>query len=633
MTTNQIRKVCLITFLTSFTFYAGISCSADLPEGKIVCTPENFQKECPDRWECRDGKCYKPIVDKTATSGDATIIANPDATGKAVTDDPVSSGCVTIDCASRCGPFEGCFGTINCGECENGFLCSSETGECIPTCGGCVIDGVCYETGMKNPKNGCEVCLPATSTSAWSADDGAVCDDGKFCTVSDKCVKKVCQGEKRSCDDGRKITADTCSDADVQCNNKCTCKAPQVCDFEGDSCKDNCSDDQCNINAVCYDDGRRRSANPCEVCDINANPTKWSVDVGYKCGSNSSNACLGQDRCDESGECVTQPATTGTRCGDTSQTECSAPDTCDGDGNCRPNHYGLDRGCGGTPETCENQRRCDSNGNCGQQTYRSGVKCDDASDSECSSGSYCNWIGACVVDAYTGQACGDNSSENICVTYQCNSNGTCGKTNTTVQCGNRESDNECTQDTYCSGGKCPSIYKADNTQCGGTPAPCTAQRVCKNHACAEAASLADDTACTPTGGAKAPACQAYKCLSGSCALQNLANDTSCTPASGSTSVCQTYKCQSGACEPQNLADNSSCTPTGGAKAPACQAYTCQSGACSLSNIAAGQSCRCQNQGRQQPTGKCDGNGSCVCSQPPQGGTGGSPPQGGGAGTG
>jgi hypothetical protein len=47
--------------------------------------------------------------------------------------------------------------------CGAGQICSA--GACSPKC---FIDGTFYEEGTPNPANACEVCTPATSTTAWS---------------------------------------------------------------------------------------------------------------------------------------------------------------------------------------------------------------------------------------------------------------------------------------------------------------------------------------------------------------------------------------------------------------------------------------------------------------------------------
>ncbi|MFL5343194.1 MAG: hypothetical protein ACJ8AT_00265 [Hyalangium sp.] len=48
--------------------------------------------------------------------------------------------------------------------CNPGQVCSA--GVCIPKC---FIDGVVYAAGALNPANACETCVPATSTTTWTA--------------------------------------------------------------------------------------------------------------------------------------------------------------------------------------------------------------------------------------------------------------------------------------------------------------------------------------------------------------------------------------------------------------------------------------------------------------------------------
>lgn len=49
-------------------------------------------------------------------------------------------------------------------QCNPGQVCSA--GVCSPKC---FIDGVVYDAGAPNPANACEICVPATSTTTWTA--------------------------------------------------------------------------------------------------------------------------------------------------------------------------------------------------------------------------------------------------------------------------------------------------------------------------------------------------------------------------------------------------------------------------------------------------------------------------------
>jgi hypothetical protein len=467
MSVNRVGKGISISLLAVFACGMDLGCTADLPNGKIIC---GTVKDCPNGWSCgEDEFCWKP--EKTETSGETVSSGNYGMD---------AGGCVAIDCQGRCGAFEGCFGTKNCGSCDNGFQCST-TGECVPECGGCYIDGVCHNPGFVNPQNPCEMCAPATSTSGWSRNDGAICDDGKFCTVSDKCVGKECKGETLSCDDGKSITSDTCSDAEARCVNICTCAAPQVCDFINNTCKVACDAKQCTIGQVCYDSGFRHATNPCQVCNAAVNAAAWSVDVGRVCGDSTADVCVGQSTCQASGACERTIASAGTKCGDTSQTECSAPDTCDGNGNCIGNHSGTDRACGSKPGVCENQRRCDGNGECGAAAYKAGTKCDTPNDTECSSGSFCDDSGQCVAQSNVGKPCGGVPGE--CEEQsRCNASGRCAQVfkPSNTSCGSDSEDQDGCVIYRCNGrGGCKASYTSgscetstnvepEEASCGGT---------------------------------------------------------------------------------------------------------------------------------------------------------------------
>jgi hypothetical protein len=59
---------------------------------------------------------------------------------------------------------------------------------------GCTISGTFYPAGATT-NNGCEVCNPAVSTTAWSlVTDGTSCNDGNACTQTDSCKSGACVG-------------------------------------------------------------------------------------------------------------------------------------------------------------------------------------------------------------------------------------------------------------------------------------------------------------------------------------------------------------------------------------------------------------------------------------------------------
>ncbi|HEU5061397.1 MAG TPA: formylglycine-generating enzyme family protein [Kofleriaceae bacterium] len=72
--------------------------------------------------------------------------------------------------------------------------------------GGCRIAGVSYGDGDGHPDDPCLMCDAAASASEWSPNDGAVCDDGKYCTGEDSCAGGTCSVHSGApcllCDEG-----------------------------------------------------------------------------------------------------------------------------------------------------------------------------------------------------------------------------------------------------------------------------------------------------------------------------------------------------------------------------------------------------------------------------------------------
>jgi hypothetical protein len=185
---------------------------------------------------------------------------------------------------------------------------------------GCLVDSICYPDGIPNPANACQVCRRSASATAWTDHDGATCDDGKFCTVSDTCAKGVCGGSARNCSDAISCNGvETCDEASKSCRpGSSTCADGKLCDMAHDACVATCPG--CAIAGACYGAGQVNPANACQACTPATSATSWSNADGATCDDGS--FCTVDDVC-SAGIC----AGTAKDCND--GIACNGVETCD----------------------------------------------------------------------------------------------------------------------------------------------------------------------------------------------------------------------------------------------------------------------------------------------------------------
>ncbi len=277
----------------------------------------------------------------------------------------------------------------------SGLGCDSPSGICPPRCQGCTIDGDCVAAGLANSTNACQVCDPARNGADWSSNEGAECDDGRFCTVDDRCGGATCAGPARICDDAVACNgvsecdeaADACTDGQVQC------QGGTLCDTSSGDCVSTCNG--CNVAGVCLVDGFEQAGNPCQVCDVTRSTTSFSPAVDKPCGSAAS-ACSAQDFCDLSGTCQPNHALEGTPCGNGATSACNTADSCDGRGACSAN-------VAANTSACDDGQFCSVNDQCqggvcvsnGQRDCGALRSCDEATNQCRCTG--CAIGGECVV--------------------------------------------------------------------------------------------------------------------------------------------------------------------------------------------------------------------------------------------
>lgn len=84
--------------------------------------------------------------------------------------------------------------------CGGGLWCNETIDSCVATCGGCLIQGICVFDGQPSPANLCLRCDVATSSTAWTDNDGATCnDDGRYCTGLETCDGDACVSSGSPC--------------------------------------------------------------------------------------------------------------------------------------------------------------------------------------------------------------------------------------------------------------------------------------------------------------------------------------------------------------------------------------------------------------------------------------------------
>ena len=306
-------------------------------------------------------------------------------------------------------------------------------------CDGCLIGDTCYADQETNPANVCEICDPSISTSSWSSNDGATCDDGLFCNGSDTCADTVCVDHAGDpCVDAIACTTDfcdeilkTCSNTpdDGYCANALYCDGDEYCDTVFGCLAGTAVD--CNDGVGCTDDSCNEGTNSCDnvTNDANCDNGQW---------------CDGSETCDSVADCQAG----------------SAPDCSDGVG-C------TDDSCNEGADSCDNIA---NHANCGNGQYCDGVEiCDTAAD--CLPG--------------TPPPCDDGIS---CTDDSCNE--------VTDSCDNVANDDNCANGLWCDGDEtCDPVSDCQ----AGTPPNCDDTVSCTNDSCNDTLDIcehdADDTLC------------------------------------------------------------------------------------------------------------------------------------------
>jgi len=299
----------------------------------------------------------------------------------------------------------------------------------------------------------------------------------KFCSRDSQCgeTKNECTDKKCVLGVCVKVplTGNSCGNqSSTQCSN------PNKCVAGFCSAKDKLSGTNCDSGKVC-----RGGA-----CDGFGSCIEFFLAFNTPCGDPSSGQCDNRDIC-KIGVCIDNFKLIGTSCNDGNV--CTGSDLCNGFGQCT----GLPKSgtaCGDPSSgQCDGADICNL-GDCQSNNQLIGTACDDGN--VCTVSNECNGLGSCVGFANTGNACGDQSSDQCdnadkCVLGVCKSNNKLPGT----LCGD-SSDTVCDKPDTCSGtGLCNVNFEPDGLSClDGTV--CNGPEACQSGTCtANAAPDCDDT--------------------------------------------------------------------------------------------------------------------------------------------
>ncbi|NUN16118.1 MAG: hypothetical protein HUU55_21030, partial [Myxococcales bacterium] len=470
------------------------TCDFDLDAGNCLIGGVCFAAgaENPDN-QCQ--MCDATVPDAWTDKSNGTA-CNADDSGCTV-DDACADGVCTAGAAPDCDDNLTCT-TDSCSSTgDNTFVCVNEL-----QAGNCTIGGVCFADGAENPANQCQICDPATSSSAWTnKSEGTLCNDGVNCTENDACsAGGVCQG-----------TAIDCSGLSDQCNlGTCeeatgTCFAQPI--NQGMACDDSFA---CTVGDRCLS-GTCTGVNNSSLCDDTNGCT--------------TNVCQPTNAAADAEGCIYLPNSLPCSDGDA----CTLNDTCAG-GTCQA----------GPLLNCNDLNECTADecnaGNC-THTPQVGT-CDNAN--QCTIG-VCSLTGLCLI---TPVVCIDG---NVCTSDTCEPTQGCvypNLTNGTI-C---DDDEPCTLDTVCTDGACG----------GGIPNSCDDGNPCTADSCIPGTgcqNVIDDNLTCDDGDL----CTTNVCITGVCTITDSVDCTDINPCTIDvcnpiTGLCDVFEPNGTLCE-----DGDQCT--------------------------------------------------------------------------
>lgn len=319
-------------------------------DGLIDCA----DPDCGDGAPCDDGNL--------CTSGDHC--SSGTCVGSPACDD--GNTCTADSCDSMTGQCSHT-ATNEGGPCDDENLCTAND-HCS--------NGTCVGSPKCDDANPCTADSCDAMTGLCTNDpaplENAACDDGHFCTDNDHCSNGTCVGTQISCADTNPCTADSCNEAEHQCVHDpaplegSTCDDGRLCTL-GDKCTSGictgtlrtcpgnnpCTGDSCDESTGQCVNHPLPEGGPCDdghFCTVNDMCTAGTC-VGSPRDCTDTNPCT-QDTCDlTADQCVNDPAPLeGTACSDGNL--CTTGDVCTA-GVCTGAPLDCSDGLPCTVDTCD----------------------------------------------------------------------------------------------------------------------------------------------------------------------------------------------------------------------------------------------------------------------------------------
>jgi slime mold repeat-containing protein len=547
------------------------------PNGDPLCA-DTIDNDCDLATDDDDPGCGPCVVDADCSddnvcTGTETCVDSACQPGTPLTCDDGN------DCTDDlCDAQTGCYTLDNVDPCDDGDLCTltdaCQDGACVgadPMV--CTVLDQCHVVGVCNPATG--IC------SNPNQPDGTACDDASLCTATDSCQGGICSGadpvictaldscheigtcnpasgicdnpakpEGAGCDDGDACTlTDTCQSASCVGSNPVQCSAMDQCHLAG----------VCNPATGVCTDPTRPDDTPCDDADA---CTLTDTCQAGNCTGVDPIVCSASDQCHDVGTCDPQSGI----CSDPASpdgTVCDDGDLCTQTDECQ---IGI---CAGSnPIVCTPQDSCHDAGICNPGTglcsnppRPDGSACDD--------GDMCTQTDTCQTGSCSG------SDPVVCTPLdQCHAAGTCNPATGICTDPNRpdgtgcDDGDLCTQTDTCQTGSCtganPVICSASD-QCHDVGLCNPADGLCSDPASPDGTACSDGNLCTQTD----------TCQSGSCTG---ANPVVCTPLD-QCHLAGTCNPGTGNCSNPNQPDGTGCDDLNDCSASdTCVGGSCTSGA-------------------------------------------------------